>query len=274
MKNFFLFLGVQCALFASEIPNFHNLGQCRGVVFLLTTPKSGSNLISSGLSAITRRPISWLRWGDSIFSSHCDLKRHPSYNRLNIPMESNLPLLYRSHYELDELKQVPSNSNRLIFLTRNPKELIFRAYWLEHPEKGDPDFGFIETFLRKYLAPFKLYDSWDPDHRILIYYEDLIANENATLIQVLDFMGVYPIYLDDFIANKEEYKKRALESYARQHKHNNGGSSSVGEPKAIFYSQDARPEILALIDEYIAKTEPYLWERYLKRFESRREIYD
>jgi hypothetical protein len=240
----------------------------------LTTPRSGSNLVASGLSAMTRRPISWLRWGDSVFSPYSNRRQHPSYNRLKLPLASDIPLLYRAHYELDELGRVPSIDNQLIFLTRNPKELIFRAYRVAYPQGGEPDFAFIESFLRSYLAPFKVYDSWDSNNKMLIYYEDLIANENKILLDVLNFMGVIPAYLEDFISNKVEYKQRALDSYKKQHVENNGGASSVGEPKAIFYSQHARPEILSLIDEYIARTEPNLWELYLKRFESSTNLYD
>lgn len=274
MKKILLSLCVQFFAFSSEIPNFNDLSQCNGVVLLLTTPRSGSNLISSGLSAMTRRPISWLKWGDSVFGPFSARKEHPSYNRLKLPLVSDIPLLYRTHYELDELQRIPATCNQLIFLTRNPKELIFRAYRLAHPGGESPDFAFIDSFLRKYLAPFKVYDAWDSNNKILIYYEDLIANENKILLDVLRFMGVSPTYLEDFISNKEEYKKRALDSYQKQHQGNNGGVSSVGCPKPIFYSQHARPEILSLIDEYIIKTEPNLWELYLKRFASYQNMYD
>jgi hypothetical protein len=265
MKNV-LFLLIASFAFASEVPNFRDYTKCNGVVFLLTTQKSGSNLVSSCLSAVTRRPISWIRWGDSVLKPFSTRKDHPSYNRLGLPLVSNKPLLYRTHYELDILKQVPSICNQLIFLTRNPKELLFRDFRLTHPENIEPDFSFIETFLIKYLAPFKVYESWDVSNKMLVFYEDFIFNENEIILDVLHFIKVKPICFEDFINNKEKYLKCSLESYEKQHEWNKGGLSSLDGPKAIFYTEYVSVEILRLIDEYLAKTEPDIWEHYLKRF--------
>lgn len=265
MKNLLLFLFVPFLIFSSEIPNFDDLSRCKECVFLLTTPKSGSNLVSASLSAITRRPISWIRWGNNA------LKKHPSYNRLCLPLVSNKPLLYRTHYELDELIQIPSTGNKLIFLTRNPKELLFRAYRLTLSEKEEPDFLFIENFLNEYFEPFRVYQSWDERNRMLIYYEDFIAGCDQILLDILHFMQVEPTYFADFITNKENYLKQLLESYKKQHEQNKGGLSSIKGPQALFYSKGVSFETLSWIDHYIASVEPNLWEYYLKRFESRKD---
>ncbi len=109
---------------------------------------------------------------------------------------------------------------------------------------------------------------------MLVYYEELIANEQGGILDVLRFMNITPAYFQDYMDHKEEYKRRVFESYRKQHEKDCGGKSSIGEPKPIFYSLDVRPGLLELIDEYIIKIEPDLWERYLKRFATVRSLYD
>ena len=268
MRLLFLFLLLGSFGFASEVPDFRDLSKSRGVVFLLTTPKSGSNLVSSCLSIITRRPISWIRWGSDVLKPYSERTKHISYNRLGLPLVSSKPLLYRTHYEFRELSQVSSLCNQLIFLTRNPKELLFRAHLLHSSEEEEPSPSFIENFLREYLVPFKVYESWDANHKMLVYYEDLIGDQDQILLDILDFMKISPTYFEDFIKNKEKYMERLLTSYKEQHAHNRGGSSSRGGPKAIFYSRNAKAETLRYIDAYLMRSEPDIWNLYLKRFAS------
>jgi hypothetical protein len=160
--------------------------------------------------------------------------------------------------------------NKLIFLTRNPKEVLFRAHLLAFPKQKEPDFLFVKEFLNKYLEPFRIYELWDQENRMLIYYEDFVIDGDAILLDILHFMQVEPTYFEDFIANKQEYQALLLESYRKQHERNNGGFSVREKPESIFYSKGVRFELLARIDEYIQEREPHLWEQYLKRFESKK----
>ena len=265
-----LILGVFFSLFGaygSEVPNFSHLEQCRGAVFFLSTTRSGSNLISGSLSAITRKPISWISWGHQIFSPNAgDLRRDPSYNRLGLPLVSNKPLFYRSHFDFDELMQIPSDQNQLIFVTRNPKELLLRAFFLNHSTDEIPDKDFIDEFLGDYLRAFEVYDSWDSAHRRLVFYEDFIQQGDEILLEIVNFMGEKPLYFNDFILNKDEYTLKLLESYKGQHERKKGGLSSMGGPKPLFYSQKATFETLRYLDECIENAAPLIWEKYLRRF--------
>ena len=101
--SFFLYSSIYC----SEIPNFKKIWKSENVIFLLSTPKSGTNLVSASLSAITRKPIWWVKWGTNFFDPYSEYKNHISYNRLNLPLVCDIPLLYRTHYEFAELMQVP-----------------------------------------------------------------------------------------------------------------------------------------------------------------------
>lgn len=263
----FIFLFCFCAtLGASEIVNFKNPDKNKNVTFFLSTPKSGTNLITGSLLAITRKPISWFYWGNTILDTDSGHRDHPSYNRLGLPLISEVPLLYRTHYEFDELMQVPSKLNRLIFLTRNPKELMYRRYFLQEPTRPDPDNQFIEEFLQEYLETFHVYDSWFSDNRRLVFYEDYIEQGDSILLDLLHFMNEPPLFFEDYLNHKDEYISLLLKSYAKQHTHNNGGSSSQGGPKPIYYTQNASLETLRWIDGYLQNNEPTIWEKYLIRF--------
>ncbi len=262
----FLFL-IYSAVYGAERPNFDALNTIQDTTFLLSTKRSGSNLLSTSLLAITRKPIAWLDWRNNLFTPDSEWKDHPSYNRLKLPLISDEPLLYRTHFKFAELAQIPSEYNRLIFLTRNPKELLYREFLLSAPPFTDPNQLFVDTFLDKYLQAFKTYNSWTNKTKRIVFYEDLIRNEDEIFSQLLEFMGEEPKYLDDFLQNKEEYKKRVLESYKAMHKHNRGGGSSTHGPSPIYYSKNASPKVLAYIDEYLKQSAPRTWVEHLKRFE-------
>jgi len=269
MLRYLLFsLCIPVSLLAAEVVYFSDAWRNKNVVFLLSTPKSGTNVISGCLSAIARKPISWFYWGNQILDPSSKHRAHISYNRLGLALISDIPLLYRTHYEFTELMQVPSKLNKLIFVTRNPKELIYRKFFLQAPHSENPDRQFLEEFLNAYLEAFEVYEAWDSNTRTIVFYEDFIIHDNEILLNLLQFMDEPPVYLEDFFYNKQEYMSRLLQSYTTQHTHNLGGSSSRDGPKAIYYTKDASPEVLKSIDEFLQKKAPQIWEKYLKCFET------
>ena len=268
IRYFFFLLCFHFSIYASEVANCKDVGKNENVTFFLSTTKSGSNLITGCLSAITRKPISWFTWGDSILDPASKHREHISYNRIGLPLISDMPLLYRTHYEFDELMQVPSQHNKLIFATRNPKELIYRKFLILASSSENPDPNFIIEFLDKYLKAFDVFDSWFPETRFIVFYEDFIFDDDAILLRLLQFMDETPEFLDDFLEHKKEYLSRLLESYKNQHTNNSGGASSRGGPKPIYYTLNASQDILRYIDEYIQWKAPQIWEKYLKRFQS------
>jgi hypothetical protein len=264
MRRFLVFLiGLHFSISAASYVNYIDCKKNKNITFFLSTPKSGTNVISGCLCALTRKPISWFYWGNS------PLKEHISYNRLGLPLITETPLLYRTHYEFTQLMRVPSNINRLIFITRNPKELLYRRFFLEDSTSSYPTVNYIKKFLDEYLEAFEVYNSWCPDTRKLVFYEDFIVNQNETLLQLLEFMKEEPTYLEDFLENRDEYISQLLNSYTTQHTHNLGGSSSKDVPKAIYYTKNIDKDQLKLIDEFIKKESPDFWEKYLNRFETR-----
>lgn len=262
----FVLLLLNIGIYGSEVADYDYPAKNKNVVFFLSTPKSGSNVMTGCLLAMTRKPISWFYWGKEILNPSCEYRKHISYNRLELPLVSDRPLLYRTHYQFNELLKVPSKVNKLIFVTRNPKELIYRKFFLTNPQTENPDSDFIEDYLRYYLNAFEVYDGWYSKNRKLVYYEEFIVNDDEILLQLLDFMNEQPVFLDDYIVNKQEYLSRLLQSYSNQHKHNSGGSSSKDGPKAIYYTRNASKETLKFIDSYIMSKAPQIWYNYLNRY--------
>jgi hypothetical protein len=186
---------------------------------------------------------------------------------LGLPLASYRPLFYRSHTDFDKLMRIPMQQNKLIFVTRNPKELILKSFFSASPDVEKLDARFIANFLKDYLGAFAVYDSWHPENRLLVFYEDFIQEEDAMLLNILKFMDESPLYFEDFIMNKQEYISKLLESYREQHKNwKLAGVSSLEGPQPLFYSSQATPETLLFLDESLETAAPLIWERYLKRF--------
>jgi hypothetical protein len=138
-------IGRHFSIAADSCANYIDCKKNKNITFFLSTPKSGTNVISGCLCALTRKPISWFYWGNS------PIQEHPSYNRLGLPLITETPLLYRTHYEFAQLKLVPSKINQLIFITRNPKELLYRKFFLEYSTSSYPTVSYIQNFLKEYL---------------------------------------------------------------------------------------------------------------------------
>lgn len=261
--RFLFFLFCTLAGYASQVPDFHNLNNTKNAVIFMSSKRSGSNLVSGSLLAITRKPISWLEWGYRVFEPGSKFRAHLSYNRLGLPLVSEEPLLYRLHYDFEKIKKIPPATNRLIFVTRNPKELIFREHY---PDPSSFDFSFAEEFLHNYLKAFEIYDRWQPENRFLVFYEDFIASGDEILLQLLSFMGEKPLFFDDYLMHRQEYLNTLLTSYGIQHARKRGGASCRNGPQEIYYSKEIARETLLQIDTYIKSKAPLIWERYLKRF--------
>ncbi len=228
----------------------------KNLVILLSSFRSGTNLLTCTLNAITRKPI-------GAFPSQMIHER--GMNRLKLDSICPTPVIYRTHYA-NTLKGVSSDLNKLIFLTRNLKELLFRNYLITSLQ--DLQSKVVKSFINTYLQRFKMYESWNPDNRYFVFYEDLITQENEELtLGILDFMDEEPTFFYDYIEHKEEYLNTLLDSYINSR--NMNGASSKNGPKTLYYSKNKDPRLLKYIDQMLQKKEPLIWEKYLKRFETK-----
>ena len=221
---------------------------------MLSQPRSGVNLVTCSMQAVLRKPIGNLR----------TLSSRPVVNqRLELHLVSTIPFIYRTHCP-KELSGLSLKSSKLIFLTRNLKELLFRKFFISCVD--DLEEKNVKIFIRQYLNRFLAYESWNHENRFLVYYEDYILQENEELLlNILNFIGEEPSFFDDFLEHKEEYLWTILQSYRDQHKDRHG-NSSINGPRINYWAKNTNPEILKAIDEILEDQEPLIFEKYLKRF--------
>ncbi len=224
--------------------------------FLLTFPRSGTNLASCYIQAATNKPI-WFM--DQINRSVT------SNNRLGISLDySKLPL-FRTHHA-EKLDGMNKNGNKLLFILRNYRECIHRRVLSYNSAEEYRDL-FLQNkeVVKHYIANLSLYDQWEPEHRLLIRYEDLLANPVEQVAKMVAFLGeIMPDFLN------EEYlrmvSEQTLDSYHEQHI-STGGSHSKGKDLDYHSKQIPMPYIQD-IDAAIQAHYPHLWEPYLKQYKA------
>ncbi len=143
----------------------------------------------------------------------------------------------------------------LILILRDYKECLLR------------DLGDIQTAKEElnepdpsYFANLALFDAWDEKRKLLVYYEDLLAELRRELERVLLFLGEDTSSLDPFMDQLDYYKMLSLEFYSMYV----GPTLSRGED--ILFHTKHNPEAF-LLDEIAHAKFPSLWEKYLTRFE-------
>ena len=98
----------------------------------------------------------------------------------------------------------------------------------------------------------------------------MINQENVEIfLDLLEFMGEDSPFLYDYIEHKETYTNKIFSSYTAQHKDAGGGMSVSDSPQAIYYTKERLPRLLQAIDQKLEKMNPVLWNKYLKRFQTR-----
>lgn len=222
------------------------------LTILLTFPRSGTNLISCYIQAITRMPIRWS-------------PKSPAINRLNLKLDHYKDTLVRYHkgYKIEKLNK---NGNKLIFILRNYKEAIHRASNVDDPDKFKNLFVDDSPVFQQYIKNIKVFHHWDKSNRLIIYYENLIVKPLPEVRRVLKFLGEEePENLtEDFL---KDVAKKALESYHQQHI-GTGGAQSKGTD-LLYHSKKMPTNCLIEIDKWIEMNFPNIWKAYLQRYQTK-----
>jgi hypothetical protein len=206
--------------------------------FLLSYPRSGNTWMRYCLEYLTQRPTFHQNYQNSI----------------------NKPLAWRAQFEIDcekapiekvhILEGLPYDKSvdKLILLVRNPKEAIKRH------EKKIITYDLLKIS-KLYFTDISIYDSWDPQNRILIYYEDFIKNPESTLRMVCNFLNEPVTKLADFMNNYEKHQKTAIGLY---------GESRTQGKDLLAHSREMGPELCRKADAWIEELYPEVWHKYLK----------
>lgn len=233
-------------------------------LFILTNPKSGSHLLLYSLIKITQRP---LRGRVPFWHFENDPAFFPPENLTDYPLNFSKPTTYWGH-EYHLLKPLNHSKNKLIFILRNYKENILSQLTFKHKDESIPlD---LETLLlneilkegiifQEYMTRLRLFDSWNPEDKCLIAFEDLTAHPEIFVPQVMFFIEDDSEYLS-FVDHYEEFQKELLAEYSK--KGNRTGSGT----DLSFFSRKISLALLEQVDEYVRQHYPDLWEKYLERF--------
>lgn len=159
-------------------------------------------------------------------------------------------------------RSVNSKTNRLVVVVRNYRECLLRVVKVRGLHLN---YLFCKNDLyEEYLAFIRLFHRWDPKMRLLIRYEDLIANPKATLKEVLDFYGLDDSRLDTFMTNFHAHKQRSLAFY---NQHQGAKRSAISNGNHLqYHSQALTPKQCRIIDQRMKYLSNALWKKYLSQY--------
>lgn len=209
--------------------------------FLLSYPRSANTWMRYCLEYLTQRP--------TFHKTHTDKRNQPLGWLANFEIDCAKPPIEKTH--VLEPGSFNKHVDKLILIVRNPKEAIQRH---EH-QLNSKEHLTAKGRGKLYFDNIALFDSWDPQNRILIYYEDLILAPKTTLEQVLFFLNEPPSKLDAFMKDYAEHQKKAIQIYSES----NSKAADI-----LFHSKRMKPELRKQIDQWIAELYPMQWNNYLK----------
>ncbi|MEX0961535.1 MAG: sulfotransferase domain-containing protein [Simkaniaceae bacterium] len=207
---------------------------------------------------------SWIMYNMIQLSSRGFLVDDDSFHNFGISINDEPPFLHV--FQPIEINYFNPKCDKLILLIKDYREVLINYLestgeeihrWLDRMGHSDlrarsvqdPDWYFHNLYL---------YDQWNPQNRLLIYYEDLINHPKLILKKLLDFVG------------GSDYKlNRHIENLAIHHQY-----FSKFRPTHRIYSEgfkglkiDLSPSLESKIKNKFSKAYPSLYEKYLKRYD-------
>jgi hypothetical protein len=224
-----------------EIPPF------KKKVLLNAFPRCGSHWFAYSVCTLTRSDFY-----EGIFKGIIkDIYRKRNYLGL---------VRYLAYIDGYDYSKIPQ---KLIVLIRDPKECMPRQFAFKYDDildNIDPEYFGGDCF---YIENLKVFDAWNPEKRLLIYYEDFITKPRETLKTVLDFMEQKDQLLDTFMKNFEEHKKISIKFYEGRQ-----ATKSMSKGKDLKFHQKRSPK--GFNDELMSTLKslyPKIFDKYLKRYE-------
>lgn len=220
---------------------------------LLSYRRSGTHMIMYIISYLTKRPCGDSRF-DLITNANHDLPRVFQVHNLNQT---------KSWYEIN----LNPAEDYLLLIVRNYKECMMREF-LDDYEKvvrhlQDPSED-IESL--RYFENLENFDRWDPERRLLVYFEDVISDPKRECQRLLGFLNQSDEYLENFIHDVDAHFAASLDFYAA----NEGGTFSRCEDansSNVTYHTELLPEgIEEEMDRIVLEKYPELCFKYLSRY--------
>lgn len=228
--------------------------------FLLSYPRSGNTWARYCIEYLTGRPT---------FHRYInDPRNYPIGWLAGFEINPNLAPIEKVHTQKElEKNNGDRRKDKLILIVRNPKEALSRHGGTEITLgvlQGDGSKGNSDP--RIYFNNIAVYDSWNSQKRLLIFYEDLVAKPIQTLATILIFLDSSFDKIDSFMSKYMLHKKAAIKLYK--------DSESKGND-LLFHSKMIAPDHRKQIDAWINELYPHIWQTYLyDRYSEENLIYE
>jgi len=228
--------------------------------FLLSYPRSGNTWTRYCIEYLTGRPTFHRYTKDS--------RNYPIGWIAGFEINPHLSPIEKVHTQKElEKNNGDRNKDKLILIVRNPKESLIRHGGAEITRgalQGDGSKGNSDP--RIYFDDIAVYDSWNPQKRLLIFYEDLIIKPIQTIATILTFLDSSFDKIDSFMSDYALHKKTALRLYK--------DSESKGND-LLYHSKMIPSDYRKLIDAWINELYPHIWKAYLyDRYSEENLIYE
>jgi hypothetical protein len=162
----------------------------------------------------------------------------------------------------------------LILLIRNYRECMLRNYKdpkvvknqilyqaLFNPLAQQKDWV-LNLRMNHYFHNLRVYDMWNPEKRLIIYYEDLLQNPKETFLRLANFIGENQKEdtIQAFVDNIEDHMENSLGIYERVYRSHTRGKSFLHHTYGIGIKKSLE------IDRLVMRCFPYFTRKYLKRY--------
>lgn len=180
-------------------------------------------------------------------------------------------------YDL-HMKEDSYDKDFLILLVRNFRECLLRDY--EDPENVKNEILYQASFnsssyrknwvlnFRKnhYFHNLRVYDMWNPEKRLIVYYEDLLQTPQEVLLKIAEFIGEAnkKDEIQAFIDNLDEHMNESLKIY--EGLNNRGYKSHTRGRSFLHHTNKIGIDKARKIDKLVLKCFPYLVDKYLSRY--------
>lgn len=228
-------------------------------IYLLSYPRSGNTWIRYCIEFLTQHPTL------SYLNNINNLSNLPIGLSAGFFVDESKDFIWKVHNsdEMNFFKEYDSEKEFLIFIVRNPKEVLIRDAGDLLLQKGLEQIMHIPLrsgyYFSSYFANLDIYDQWNPANKILIYYEDLILQPEKVLSEILLFLNnESDDKLNSFLKDIERHISIALNVYKY-----NGISESQGSD-VLYHSRALPLRFRVLIENTMRKIDLEIWNKYLK----------
>lgn len=227
-------------------------------VFLLSYPRSGNTWLRYCIEYLTKRPTGVYEYLYPIESRLTLPQNTELYVNYPLGCNFNLGVDFRKHpiIKIHDKSGLSANAKFLILVIRNYKECLVR-----HLRSNVAPFKYLKSE-NDYISNIQLFDNWKDENKLLLYYEDLIQKPEITLKKLIEFLNESDLYLTSFFENHLYHVKNCIKIYERD------VQTIYSKNEHIFYhSKNLSQEMKHTLDALCKANDPYIFEKYLKRYE-------